>query len=302
MTAPTGLGPPTAPPALVDEQVGYLVSLGMDVPDRELARRCLNHIGFHRLRSYWQPFASSDSGRRFEPGASFNGVMARYMFDQRLRSLLLEAFSYIEISVRTQWAYQLVNGFGHGEFAHQNPKLFNRRRHSENLPELQRLYQRIARQDARDFNRVAIWDLMPVMSFGQLSKWYASLDSRAIRQAIAQNYGIDEVILKAALRQLSEVRNICAHHERLWNRVISGGLKIPRRLRGSAATNAAFNTAAPDKIYNVLVMTAHLMAIITPHGDWTARFLAFRAEDAHRDLPDADLGFPVGWRNLPLWN
>ena len=77
----------------------------------------LNHIGFHRLSSYWKPFElppGTGSGALFKDGTSFNAVVARYLFDQRLRSLLLEAFSFIEISVRTHWAYQLAYGFQQG--------------------------------------------------------------------------------------------------------------------------------------------------------------------------------------------
>ena len=43
--------------------------------------------------------------------------LSRYLFDQRLRSHLLEAFSFIEVSIRTQWARQLAYGSRHGEYA-----------------------------------------------------------------------------------------------------------------------------------------------------------------------------------------
>lgn len=101
----------------------------MVIPDRDGAERCLTHIGFHRLRAYWNPLETAEltaSGRRFRHGTSFNGVMYRYMFDQQLRSLLLEALSYIEVSIKAQWAHQLVNVYEHGEFAHRNASLFKR--------------------------------------------------------------------------------------------------------------------------------------------------------------------------------
>lgn len=139
---------------------------------------------------------------------------------------------------------------------------------------------------------------MPAMSFGQLSKWYSSLRNLAIRRAIARNYGVGEVILQPALHHLSKVRNICAHHDRLWDLTISSGFKIPRNL---GETAAAFNPAAPHKIYNTLVMTAYQMGIITPNGNWTERFLVFKMADTYRHIPDADMGFPSHWRDFAIW-
>ena len=112
------------------------------------------------------------------------------------------------------------------------------------------------------------------MSFGQLSKWYSSLDDRAIRQSISQIYGMDERTFLSALRHLTKIRNICAHHERLWDRRISTGLRIPKRLEASVEAASAFSRLDQDqgKIYNSLVMTVHLMEVVTPYGDWTERF------------------------------
>ena len=276
----------------------------MEIPDRDAAERCLNHIGFYRLRPYWSALESADmadSGRRFRPGTSFNGVMARYMFDQRLRALLLEAFSYIEISVKSQWAYHLTNVFGYGNFAHQNSKLFKANYHSGNLKELQRSYNQITHNSTVNFNNLTVWDLMSSMSFGQLSKWYSNLTDRALRRAIARVYGVDESILAPALYHFSKVRNICAHHERLWDRRISSGFRIPKNLSGSMTDPIIFNTKEPGKVYNTLVMTAYLMGTITPNGDWTKRFLDFRTTNSHRDISDGEMGFPPNWRDLEPW-
>ena len=277
----------------------------MAIPDWDVAARCLNHVGFHRLRAYWNPLETAELtayGRRFQHGTSFNGVMTRYMFDQRLRSLLLEALSYIEVSAKAQWVHQLVNVYGHGEFAHRNASLFKAQYYHDNSQELERSYRQFAHHSGATNNNPTIEELMPAMSFGQLSKWYSSLRNRAIRQAIARNYGVGEVVLQPALHHLSKVRNICAHHDRLWDITISGGFRVPKSLGGSAETATAFNAKAPGKIYNTLVMTAYLMEIITPNGDWPERFLLFKAEDAYRHIPDADMGFPDGWSDFALWS
>ena len=110
----------------------------MSVNNRGAAERSLTHIGFERLSSYWKTFESSTPSEQenlFKCGTHFNSVLSRYLFDQRPRSHLLEAFSFIEVSVRTQWARQLAYDFGHGEYAHLDPALFNDY-HAERSPQL----------------------------------------------------------------------------------------------------------------------------------------------------------------------
>ena len=271
--------------------------------DTALAERCLNHIGFQRLSSYWRPFESKTTGQQgnlFNNGTVFGAVMARYLFDQRLRSHMLEAFSFIEVSVRTQWAHQLAYEYGHGEHAHQNGALFNEY-HTDNMKELERTYQQISNQENSSFQQLALWDVIHAMSFGQLSKWYSSTRDRKIRRSIAQQYGMDESVLRSALRHLTKVRNICAHHERLWDLNISAGLKIPNNLGKSLETGKAFNPQGQDKVYNAIVMTAHLMEAITPNGDWTERFLDLTKSDTNKSIPEARMGFPNDWEEHALW-
>ena len=289
--------------ASVSDQVQHLVDRGMIVNNRGVAERTLTHVGFERLRSYWNPFESSTPskhGNLFVGGTHFNAVLSRYLFDQRLRSHLLEAFSFIEVSIRTQWARQLVYEFGHGEYAHQNAALFTGY-HPDNLHELQRSYDQITNHKGANFLTQPIWDVIQAMSFGQLSKWYSTLDDRAMRQSISRSYGMDESILRPALRHLTRVRNICAHHERLWDLNLTTRLRIPNTLGSDPETAKAFNKQAPLKVYNAIVMTTHLMEVITPNGDWPERFLELKGADSYRFVPEADMGFPENWEDHVIW-
>ena len=62
-----------------------------------------------------------------------------------------------------------------------------------------------------------IWMVAEIMSLGQLSKWMGNLKLRTDRSAIAKPYGLDESVLVSLAHHLTYVRNICAHHGRLWN-------------------------------------------------------------------------------------
>ena len=274
----------------------------MIVRNQGLAQRTLTHVGFQRMSEYWQPFETATTashGTVFTAGTDFSVILARYLFDQRLRSHLMEAFSFIEVSIRTQWVHQLTHGFGHGDYAHQNPALFNQY-HASNLSELQRSYQSITKNKGPSFHTQTTWNLIHAMSFGQLSKWYSNLNNRALRQAISQTYGIGESVLSPALNHLTAVRNICAHHDRLWNTTITTGLRIPTTLTKHKENASAFNAKALNQVYNALVMTTHLMEVIAPNGDWGKRLVTLK-DNSQSTVPEAQMGFPPNWKALALW-
>ena len=284
------------------DQIRGLTDRGMAVPDVAFAARCLTHIGYRRLSAYGMPLQSSrEPTARFRPGTSFDQVIMLYMFDQRLRSLLLEALSYVEISVRNQWSHHVVQSSSKGEFAHLDAILFDTRYYSSNVQELERNYNQVHKRSSLAFQSASIWDIATTMPFGSLSKWYSSLTDPKVRQSISSNYGMDEMVFVNAIKHLTSVRNMCAHHERIWNRAIETGLTIPRRLSGSRDNVTAFNKSNRDRrrIYNTLVIIIHLLETITPNGGWSERLLALLAE--YRYVPYHSMGFPPGWREFTIW-
>lgn len=58
-----------------------------------------------------------------------------------------------------------------------------------------------------------------LMTFGELSRWFALTKDLKIKSAVAKNLGLPSgEVLEGTLQLLSYIRNICAHHGRLWNR------------------------------------------------------------------------------------
>jgi abortive infection bacteriophage resistance protein len=80
-----------------------LVSRGLVVNDPDTATRYLTHIGYYRLSGYTRPFQKDTSGQGtsdFKPGSTFEDVLDRYVFDRKLRLLVMDAVERIEVSTR----------------------------------------------------------------------------------------------------------------------------------------------------------------------------------------------------------
>ncbi|MBU0676182.1 MAG: Abi family protein [Proteobacteria bacterium] len=289
------------PPKTFAEQVGLLVSRGMEIEDPVRAERYLSHLNYYRLAAYWLPYEQDHPTHRFRPGTSFNIVLEHYIFDRELRLLVMDAIERLEVSLRTRWAYHLSHSYG--PHAHLDSGIFKRGRwsHPDNVQNLKDVVRVSAEVFIRHFDTYdeelpPLWAVCEIMTLGQLSKWYANLCHSRDRNAIARTYGFDEVNLTSFLHHLSIVRNLCAHHARLWNREFTFAWKLPRVKPAGLVEN--FNVTDGKKIYNTLVMLAYLLDRINPHS-WKKRLGALLAK--HPEVREGNVGFPDDWRDRPIW-
>ena len=90
------------PPLTLEQQADQLLPRGM-VGDRDVMIARLRSVSYYRLSGYWFPFRNADDS--FKPGTSFEAVWNRYVFDRRLRLLVMDAIERIEVAVRSQLAH-----------------------------------------------------------------------------------------------------------------------------------------------------------------------------------------------------
>lgn len=140
------------------------------------------------------------------------------------------------------------------------------------------------------------WMAAEFISFGLLSKFFSALGGRADRKAIARLIGFDDRVFQGLMHHLATVRNICAHHSRLWNRRFTVTFPIAQNPASLADTIAP---EADRKLYNTLSMLLHSMGVVAPESDWPSRLTHLIAENPTGDF--AAMGFPDDWRERPLW-
>lgn len=294
-----------AKPALtVEQQIDLLESRGMTIPDRARAAHYLTHINYYRLRAYWLPFeeCAGDVDHRFCAGTSFEDSLALYLFDRKLRLLVMDAVERVEVAVRTRWAHVMALRYGPHAYLREDIFLeaLKYGRCLEGLTdEIGRSHETFIEHYRKTYSEPSlppIWAACEVMSFGQLSKWLENLKYRSDQKEIATPYGLDPQVLVSFLHHLTHVRNLCAHHSRLWNRRLTFTMRLPRNPRHVIGW---FNPAATRNLYNTLVMLAYLLGVIAPNSSWKARLKALLAE-CPLAKPSA-MGFPAEWAALPVW-
>lgn len=294
-------------PALsLPDQIDLLIRRGMQIGDRDRAFQQLQHISYYRLRAYWLPQeipAGIPGEHSIKPGTDFEDILDLYSFDRKLRLLVMDAIERIEVSLRARWGYVLATR--HSPHSYENPHLFrDRRKHAKCLEsldaELQRSQEKFVLHYRKTYTypvRPPVWAVSEVMSLGQLSMWFGNLSHNADRIAIAKAYTLDEQIIQSFFHHLTYVRNVCAHHSRLWNRELTIGIRMPKRPESLARS---FNGERPKRLYNTLVMLGFMLDVISPGTRWHRSLV--KLLDEHPKVDIGAMGFAKDWKQRPAWS
>lgn len=294
------------PSLSLDEQIAHLRKHGMQIADEGAAKYWLTHVSYYRLSAYWLAFEDlKGSNPRFPVGTTFEAVTELYHFDRRLRRIVMRGTEHVEVALRGSWAYELAHaGGGHaylnaGHYTDRKEFQRNLAKLASGIASSNETYIRHYRETYGEPAMPAVWMVAEMMSFGQLSRWYSNLADRAVRNRIAAPLGLPETVLVPLVRNITDIRNICAHHGRLWNRGFRLPPKIahkPDDLAQSLDQNA---TQSPGQLYNALTMVAHIIRTVAPDSTWSQDVRAMIGEHPHINIKA--MGFPANWKDRPLW-
>lgn len=245
------------PAISIRDQVALLKRRGMVIRNDQLAQHHLNFLSYYRLRAYWLPFeipTDTKGDQAFRSDTTFEAVLALYMFDRKLRLLSLDAIEQAEVAFRGQWAHCMA--IRHGAHGYLKPSLYASQIHYDQaVRKLEDEFSRSRDTFAEHYRNKydspklpPIWMAAETVSLGQLSKWIRNLRSRADRKAIADPFGLDERSFTSFCHHISYVRNICAHHGRLWNKRFTVTMSIPKRPTELAN---AMEGAEPRKVFRM---------------------------------------------------
>jgi abortive infection bacteriophage resistance protein len=326
------LVPFTKPFSSVPDQLSKLIERGMLITDQQRAMAYLGRIGYYRLSAYWYPFRLLRSGPtgsyradEFLDGMAFPDALKLYVFDKRLRLLVLDAIERIEVALRVDiamllgpidpWAHRKPD-LMHPQFGKQPIRKGRNSRKTKHEVWLEKLDSSFAnsREDfAHHFNktysdRLPIWIAIELWDFGMLSNFYAGMQDTH-KFDIASKYNIPRFkLLETWLRSINHIRNICAHHGRLWNRNLddqpaptrTGEIQLLDHISMEYGTNKT--PFAVSRLYGTAAIIQYLLRYINPGTSW-----ARRLEEHMSNFPSAhglsieDAGFPKNWAQLPLW-
>ena len=285
------------------DQVAKLVSRGLTVSEPAAAERFLTHVNYYRFSGY--SLAFEQPRHTFLSGVTFDDVAGAYEFDVTLRDLLTEALEVIEIDVRAFLAHHF--GQRHGAFGHtDSANFFGKFNHADLMVRLHEEADRSSelfinhfRNTYAEYPDLPVWMLTEVISFGTLTRMFRGMQRRD-QQVVSSRYSLQAVAFGTILLHLVYVRNLCAHHSRLWDRVWSIKPAFPR--------GAMWQTPvmpSNDRLYSTLCLIKQLLngcpVIGTFATEWRDRLHLLLAKTPKTPLALPRMGMPVHWQQHPVW-
>ena len=305
-------------------QLAQLRERGLQVEDEAAALNYLARLGYYRLSGYWYPMrevdqqASAQQGKavrsdRFVPGSHFQSVVQLYVFDKKLRLLALDALERIEMAVRVDVAHVLGK---RDPLAHLKPEHLHgnftkkviakgagagKTMHQMWLERFQQLQSQARKQPfvqhhLQAYGALPVWAAVEVWDFGLLSKLFAGMKYED-QQTIAHRYGaVDGKAFGQWLRSLNMIRNVAAHHARLWNLNVLELSPLP----------AGWPTQLkPARPFFYFCLMQHLLGRICPNSTWGERLMQVFRDDFPQTMQGvlnlSDFGLYPRWEGDFLW-
>ena len=279
---------------------------------------------------------------QFKENTSFDDVLSLYIFDRELRLLVMDAIERIEVAIRAQVCHVLCcrsnNAFWYTDEAHFQPNYEHKRLlaniEKQLLSEKKRLERdekaidkRPIEQEEKNILKDKVrkenflrhylsryetpklppaWMMIEMLTWGDLSFLYCGLVSNQYKKEIAQNLGLNLKILESWIKSFNDLRNICAHHSRLWNKEHGRSIIIPTSdsiqwLENDVIlSNSTINYK--KRTYTVLVAIQTLLYKISPNSTWAKRLKCLIEDSQFVLTSKANMGMPELWYKDPFWD
>ena len=231
----------TKPPLTLEKQVELLQQRGMQISDWKLAERSLLNYNYYRFCGYALHFEIFDNHQRthqYRPGTTFEDVLRLYDFDTRLRALLFTYIEPIEVAFRSIICYEMSMLTGKPHW-YLEKRMY---RTGYDLSEMQKKCEAECTRSNEIFIRSynekysspglpPAWMMSEILGFGFWSRVYKNLADTKMKKSVAQHFNIPPHYLESWLHSLSVLRNLCAHHCKIWNRAFDVKPTLPNSMK-----------------------------------------------------------------------
>jgi len=281
-----------------EKQLAQLKKRGLKVHNDKYALHVLEHINYYRLSGYFAPFQSQKDA--FDYGTSLDDILHLYEFDRVLRNLLAEGLARIEVSCKTQIAHYIA--LKYGAFGYIQDCNFDFKKpqvhicHAEWLDKVRQNINRSHESFKKHFfnkyhseSDLPVWMAVELMSFGDVSHLYRGMKKQD-RQDVARGYfQIDQKLMCSWLHTIVYIRNLCAHHSRIWNRKLAIRPLLNKK---------DFNWRGIDnsKIFAVILLIKKMTLFQGKWDEWSGKFLSLLNDFSKIDV--SKMGFPSNWEEV----
>ena len=205
-----------------EELIDYLISKNVVINNRETALKNIEKYSYYSIINGYK-LVFKNENNNYKENTSFEEIFALYEFDKNIKAIFLKYILEIEVVIKSLMANTVAEEYGIEDYL----KLENFDENS-NKELVKKFIEKIVKEindnyikhpaikhysDRYDF--VPPFVLTKILTFGVLSRYYSLLKQRD-RQKISKYFKLSDKLLRQILINLTMVRNISAHSDRLF--------------------------------------------------------------------------------------
>ncbi|UII26316.1 Abi family protein [Fulvivirga maritima] len=305
-------------PLSFQDQLELLKTRGLTVADEEEAICYLQEISYYRLSAYFLPCQSIKN--QFNQGITFKDIINTYSFNRELRLLVFDCIERVEVAIRTQFIYKMAIHYNDSHWQddqrHFITPFYNRigklidpyndfqaiisRAKTVRNPEV--FIKHYMREYSSPSNPPA-WMNFELLTMGDLSHLFRGLRNNSDKKRIADFFDVHHKVFASWLHAITYVRNICAHHARLWNRDLA---IEPDRLKKPVGPWIGPRFQNNKRVFYFICVLKYLLLRANPSNSLRQKLQALFTK--YPNVPIKYLGIPsnpdgtlMDWINEPLW-
>lgn len=206
-----------------EDLIRYLSSKGVTISDKADALQKIERYTYYSIVNTYKSIFKDKNGKYID-NVTFDEIYALFEFDKELKTTILKYCLEIETVIKSIMSNQISRVYGVKEYL----KITNWDNNiSDDIKE--NLFNKINNEIEKDYNThtavthyidkygfVPPFVLVKILTFGVASSYYGLL-KQSDRQAIAKYFKISDKLLKQILKNLTTIRNVAAHSDRLYN-------------------------------------------------------------------------------------
>lgn len=309
-----GLTEHTKPYKSPTELLNKLMGEGLHIPNQLLAENIIYTHNYFRLKAYFIPLMEENG--KFKPNTTFNTIYDLYLADQKIRDFLFPIIALLEIRIRAVIDNEITRSTS-DPFWHLNPENFKK---FDNIKKvLDKAGQRFTTgQQEFALHHMSKYYTLKSFDYKRLPPFWVISEIFTIEHLLTVANNIDRTkfacsggntlnncavkfgftsydSLMTNLKCILAIRNISAHHSRIWNRNLQAPSTITKHILIKPPTKKN------NRLYNNLVML-RIMCKQQGINDGIGEFFAdLIANQPTLDKQRQSMGFPEFWETDPIW-
>ncbi len=206
-----------------NELVEYLITKGVIISNKEDTINKIKKYSYYSIiNSYKDVFKTVDNN--YKKNVSFDEIYALYEFDKNIRFIFLKYILDIETIIKSLLAETISEKYGIQNYLVVD-NFDNSVNNSIIEESIEKIKEEIEKQNGKhealthyinEYGFVPPFVLTKILTLGELSRLYTML-KQSDRQMISKEFKISDKLLKQIMKNMTMIRNICAHNDRLFS-------------------------------------------------------------------------------------